>query len=343
MPKRSTTRPAPRSSSPRERARTATTEPVPTPIISPDAAPGVVTRAFGKWFSVQLNESDRSLLSTIKGTVKRERLRTDVVAVGDRVWVVDVGDNEGQIEAVDPRTRVLARLARHTDDVEQVILANPDQVLFVFSVAQPVPHRRMLDRFLVLAEFNDLPIRIGISKIDLDEGFGTESSLAKAIFADYEPIYPVLYFSTKTGQGCAELHDALAGRTTAIAGPSGVGKSSLLNWLDPDEKRAIGEVSDATGKGRHTTTATQLYALGDGTFIADTPGIRALAMNGVPVDEIDRCFPELRPYLGDCFYADCTHLHEPGCAVLAALEQGALPPARYESYAALRRGDPPES
>jgi ribosome biogenesis GTPase len=312
------------------------------PVISPDAVSGVVTRAFGKWFNVQLDKSDRSLLSTIKGTVKRERLRTDVVAVGDRVWVVDVGDNEGQIEAVEPRTRVLARLARHTDDVEQVILANPDQVLFVFSVAQPVPHRRMLDRFLVLAEFNDLPIRIGISKIDLDEAFGAESSLAKTIFADYEPIYPVHYFSARTGQGCAGLRETLTGKTTVIAGPSGVGKSSLLNWLDPEEKRAIGEVSDATGKGRHTTTATQLYALGDDTFIADTPGIRALAMNGVPVGEIDRCFPELRPYLGDCFYADCTHLHEPGCAVLEALDQGVIPRARYESYAALRRGDPSE-
>jgi hypothetical protein len=161
MPKRFSNGSSRQSSAmPRDRSATSVlAEPVSHPSVSPNAVPGVVTRAFGKWFNVQLDGSERSLLSTIKGTVKRERRRTDVVAVGDRVWVVDVGDDEGQIEAVEPRTRVLARLARHTDDVEQVILANPDQVLFVFAVSQPTPHRRMLDRFLVLAEYNNLPIR----------------------------------------------------------------------------------------------------------------------------------------------------------------------------------------
>jgi ribosome biogenesis GTPase len=135
----------------------------------------------------------------------------------------------------------------------------------------------------------------------------------------------------------------LAGKITPVAGPSGVGKSSLLNDLDPEGRRAIAEISAATGKGRHTTTATQLYRLDPDTFIADTPGIRALAMHGVPPDELDRCFPELRPWLGDCFYSDCTHLHEPDCAVREALEQGKIAPQRYESYAALRRGDAGEA
>ncbi len=310
--------------------------------ISRAAVPGVVIRAYGKWFDVQLRDEERVLLSTIKGTLKRERRKTDLVAVGDRVWVVDVGDDEGQIEAVEPRLRVLARPARNTEDVEQVILANPDQVMVIFAVSNPAPHRRMLDRFLVLAEFARLPAMIGVNKVDLDEIDATGLPASKAIFGDYEAVYPVHYLSAKTDHGLSELRQALSGAITAVAGPSGVGKSSLLNRLDPEGRRAIGEISTATGKGRHTTTATQLYRLDPTTFIADTPGIRALAMHGVPPEDLDHCFPELRPWLGECFYADCTHLHEPGCAVRQALEEGKIPPQRYESYASLRRGDTAE-
>lgn len=312
------------------------------PIKSDAAGPGVVVRAYGKYVDVQLRDEDRVLLSTVKGTLKRERRKTDLVAVGDRVWVVDVGAGEGQIEAVEPRSRVLARPARNTEDVEQVILANPDQVLFVFAVRHPEPHRRMLDRFLVLAESNGIPALIGANKLDLDAVGVDGVALSRSIFGDYERVYPVLYLSARTGKGIAELHDALQGKITAVAGPSGVGKSSLLNALDPEGRRAVGDISAATGKGRHTTVAAQLYRLDPTTFIADTPGIRALAMHGVPSDALDRCFPELRPWLGRCFYADCTHLHEPGCAVREALEQGKIASARYESYAALRRGDPAE-
>jgi len=303
------------------------------------AIPGIVTRAYGKFFDVQLRDEPRSLLSTVKGTVRRERRKTDLVAVGDRVWVVDVGEDEGQIEAIEPRTRVLARPARNTEDVEQVVLANPDQVLFVFAIRQPDPHRRMLDRFLVLAEYAGLPARIAINKLDLDPLEPDGRSLSQTIFGDYERFYPVHYVSSQTGLGLLELRQALANNVTVIAGPSGVGKSSLLNTLDPGIKRVVGEISTATGKGRHTTTATVLYTLDPTTFIADTPGIRALAMHGVPAEALDRCFPEFRPFLGECFYPDCTHLHEPDCNVREALADGAFSPQRYESYASLRRGD----
>ncbi len=313
------------------------------PAIPAGTLPGVVVRAYGKFFEVQLPDEPRTLLSTVRGSLRRERRRTDLVAVGDRVRVTDLGEGEGQIEAVEPRVRVLSRLARQTQDVEQVILANPDQALFLFAVREPTPHRRMLDRFLVLAEAKELPALIGVNKMDLDlPGDGAEAaSLARSIFGDYEPVYPVHYLSAVSGQGMAGLRAALRGKITAVAGPSGVGKSSLLNALDPGRERAVGAISAATGKGRHTTIATELHPLPSepDTFVADTPGIRALALHGVAPEDLDRCFPELRPYLDDCFYADCTHLHEPGCAVREAVDAGAIPQERYESYAALRRGE----
>lgn len=308
-----------------------------SPAPLPDGAmSGIVIRAYGLWFDVRLRDEDRILMSTVRGSVKRERRGTDLVAVGDRVHVVDVGEGEGQIVSIEPRVRTLGRLARHTRDVEQVILANPDQALFLFALREPEPHLRMLDRFLVLAESRALPAIIGINKIDDPE---RDLETAKRFLADYAPIYPLRFLSAATGFGIEALHADLKGKVTVVAGPSGVGKSSLLNTLDPDIDRGVGDISDATGKGRHTTTSTILYEIDPGTYVADTPGIRALALQGVQPENLPDCYPEFRPYLGKCFYADCTHLHEPGCAIIDAVDSGEISRARYESYGSLRRGD----
>ena len=156
----------------------------------PGSVAGVVIRAYGKFFEVAVPGVAEPLLCTVKGTLRRERRRTDLVAVGDRVWVQDLGEGEGQIEAVEPRVRALKRLARLTEDVEQVILANPDQALFLFSVREPAPHRRMLDRFLVLAESEGLPALVGVNKLDRDgpDPATGAPSLARAIFGDYERV-----------------------------------------------------------------------------------------------------------------------------------------------------------
>lgn len=298
--------------------------------------PGIITRAYGLWYDVRLHDEDRILMSTVRGSVKRHKRGTDLVAVGDRVWVRDVGEGEGQIVAIEPRVRALSRLARHTRDVEQVILANPDQALFLFAWREPEPHVRMLDRFLVLAESRGLPAIIGLNKID-DPAEDLEP--AQRFLADYSAIYPIHFLSAKTGFGVEELRASLAGKITVIAGPSGVGKSSLLNRIDPRLTQHIGEISDSTGKGRHTTTSTVLFEIAPDTFVADTPGIRALALQGVPPEMLPECFPEFRPFLGNCFYADCTHLHEPGCAIMEARDAGEISLARWESYASLRSGN----
>lgn len=278
------------------------------------------------------------LLCTARGSVMRERRKTAPVAVGDRVEVTVTGPGEGVIESVAPRRRALSRLARGTDDVEQVILANPDQMVAVFAVAEPEPHPRMLDRFLIIAEAQGLAAAICVNKTDLDH----TGELIR-IFDPYQAAgYPVIGTSVVTGEGIDTLRDLLAGKVSALAGPSGVGKSSLLNVISPGFKARIGEISAATGKGRHTTTGSTLLSLDDETYVADTPGIRQLGFWRIDFDRLDTYFPEFRPYLQACYYLDCAHLGESGCAVLAAVDVGAIARERYESYRALKDADRPE-
>jgi ribosome biogenesis GTPase / thiamine phosphate phosphatase len=292
--------------------------------------PNVVVRGYGQYYDVMTPEG--KLLCVVRGSVKRERRKTDPVAVGDRVEVTVIGEGEGVIESVAPRRRALSRLARGREDVEQVILANPDQMVAVFAVADPEPHLRMLDRFLLLAEARDLPSVICVNKIDRDP-----TGELRRIFDPYRAAgYPVVETSTKTRDGIEELRGHLRGKLSVLSGPSGVGKSSLINMLDPSLDIRVGEISEATGKGRHTTSATTIIPLGPDTYIADTAGIRQLGLWGVDNEQLDRLFPEFRPYLDQCYYLDCTHLNEPDCAVIAAVEEGKIDRGRYESYRILR-------
>lgn len=294
----------------------------------------MVTRAHGLWYEVSLFDTGDTVIASMRGHLKRTRRRTDIVAVGDRVWVTMLPDHEGAIECVDPRSRALVRTARNTRDTEQVVLANPDQVAFVFAVRDPQPHVRMLDRFIILAEMQEIPIRIIVTKLDLEDA----STIARNTFGMYEPIYPVHYLSARSGTGIDDLRASIEGMITVVAGPSGVGKSSLLNALDPANIRSVSHVSVATGKGRHTTIGSQLHRLGEHTFLADTPGIRSLAMHAIPNDRLDWAFREFRPFLERCFFQDCTHILEPNCGVREAVGRGEIAEERYGSYVSLRSG-----
>lgn len=274
----------------------------------------------------------------IPGRLKQEKKETDLVAVGDRVKISINPDETGTIEAVAERERVLSR-ARPApsgrsilSDQEQVLVANPDQVVFVFSIKKPAPSLRKLDRFLVVAEMNEIPAVICVNKIDL-----AAPSEAQELFVPYEEIgYPVIYASAKTGEGIEELAQALQGKISVLAGSSGVGKSTLLNAIKPGLGLRVREVSEATTKGLHTTRHAELFPLPDGGYVADTPGIRALALFDVEPQELDAYFREIAPLVAECQFSDCTHVHEPGCAVRAAVAEGLVSEARYDSYLRLR-------
>ena len=192
----------------------------------------------------------------------------------------------------------------------------------------------MLDRFLVVAEKQGIPVLIIANKVDL---VGAEQ--AEALFSHYAPLgYPLLYTSTKSGLGIQELVEKLKGKLSVFAGPSGAGKSSLLNSIQPGLGLAVRTISQATAKGRHTTVVRQLFPLAGGGYVADTPGLKALALWDIRPEELDGYFPELRELVVDCQFNDCTHVHEPGCAVQAALERGVIHPERYASYVKMRLG-----
>lgn len=305
---------------------------------------GVVLGGTGGTWRVRV-EDGATVDAALRGRLKRdlpepsrreegdnERLK---LAVGDEVLVEpDLRGGAWAICEILPRRSRLARRAPGGAHGERIVAANVDQVVAVFAAAKPDPHPRMLDRFLVIAEANQLAARIIVNKIDL-----VGESAAHERFAAYERAgYPVHYTSTKRGDGLGAVRAMLGGRVSVFTGPSGVGKSSLLNALFPGLSLRIGEISESVNKGRHTTVGATMIPLPDeqGGYVVDTPGLREVGLWALSPDHVDACFPELRPFIPLCRFADCTHIAEPDCAVKDAVARGEVNADRFASYLKLR-------
>ncbi len=323
----------------------------PEPLKNGDEVRGLVIKAQSGFFTIETERGFVVSRLPKKLRYKRrkqqqteEKLVSSIAAVGDWVLVRITNDAHrtsaeeeqvvGVIEAVEPRKSVLSRarpsasMRQMYQDQEQVLVANPDQVIFIFAAKDPEPNRRKLDRLLTIAEMNELPVVICINKIDL-----VNQADMEAFFAEYVRIgYSLLFTSAEEGIGIEALTDLLQDKVSVFSGSSGVGKSSLLNAVQAGLGIAVGEVSEATTKGMHTTRYPALYKLDIGGYVADTPGIRGVALFDVEPTELDGYFREIAPLVADCQFSDCTHRNEPGCAVKAAVEGGVVSAERYESY-----------
>jgi ribosome biogenesis GTPase / thiamine phosphate phosphatase len=313
---------------------------------------GVVLSGTGGVWRVQRSDGE-VVEASLRGRIKKSSagrrpdgsLRRDTVssaadtlklAIGDRVVLEqEESGSAWAIAEILPRRSQLARRAPGGGQGERIVAANVDQVVVVFAAANPEPHPRMLDRFLVIAEANELAARIVINKVELVGG----ASVAHERWGDYERAgYPVHYTSVKRVEGLDALHAAFAGVVSVLTGPSGVGKSSLLNAIFTGLNLRVGEISESVNKGRHTTVGGYLHPLpgAEGGYVADTPGLREVGMWALSPTELDTCFPEFRPFLDGCRFGDCTHRVEPGCAIRDAVARGDVSRARYESYLKMR-------
>lgn len=292
---------------------------------------GLIIKAQSGFFTVETGQG--FVICQLRGKLKQGKATGDIAAIGDRVNLTVLEDGSGVIEEVEERKQAITRLDPRPQGVyQQVLLANADQAVFIFACAHPNPKLRMLDRYLVIAEKQKVPAVIVANKIDLvkdpQELFGLYTSIG----------YRVIYTSTQTGVGVEELRHTLTGKVSAFAGPSGVGKSSLLNELQPGLGLAVSEISTAMNKGKHTTVTRQMFPLAGGGYVADTPGWKSLALWDTEPEEMEAYFPELRELVQNCQFSDCSHTHEPNCAVLVAVKEGRVHPERFDSFLRLRAG-----
>jgi len=293
---------------------------------------GIVTCSTGSWYDVRVD--DRTIPSRIRGKFRLTRQDvTNPVAVGDYVTIrYNEDDGTGLIVDIHERRNKLSRRAAgHRHGEEHVMVANVDRAWIVQSVRFPELNPAFVDRLLVATAVYDIPAGIIINKMDLmtptDQPAVTNFHLR---YADLG--YPVLTTSATGGHGIDGLTKALRGHVNVITGPSGTGKSSLLNAVEPGLDVETGEVSTSTRKGTHTTTHAELHPLSVGGYVVDTPGIREFGVRQVHPKDLGHFFPDVAPYVNDCQFPDCTHDHEPGCAVKEAVERGAIHPDRYDSY-----------
>ena len=283
--------------------------------------------------SCKVRSADKEYQCVLRGilTAKDSR-RQAVLAVGDKVFFSVLGDDQGAIEQVDQRRTVLARQGTGPRRrLQHIIAANVDQAVIVVSTREPTLRPRLIDRYLVAAEYGELEAVVCINKIDLDP----EGSYVPSLQMYRSLGYPAIATSATDGIGLDELRELLRDKTSVLAGQSGVGKSSLLSAIEPDLELKTIRVSSKTGKGQHATKAASLLTLSFGGYVIDTPGIRQFSLWDVPAVDLAGSYPEIAHFGQDCRFQPCSHIKEIDCAVKAALENGQIFPTRYESYVSL--------
>ncbi len=297
-----------------------------------DAPAGRVLKVHGLTSTVRLDDGTHLECAT-RGLLKS--LATDlqnVVVTGDRVNVKVMGSKQGMILRVHPRVGTICRTSRNR---QQILVANVDQVIILASAAEPNLKPNLVDRFLVSAESTGIKPIICINKVDLVDP--AELQAVTGVWAQLG--YPVVLLSVKMNWNVGRLKSLLVNRDSVVAGQSGVGKSSLLNAIEPGLDLRVGDISDETQKGKHTTTYSRLIPLAEGGHIVDTPGIRSFQLWDVIPEEVAGFFRDIRPFVSFCQFPDCTHTHEQNCAVKDAVADFKIDVRRYESYCQIQSGE----
>lgn len=302
---------------------------------------GLVIKNTGSWVTVQLEDGSGTVNCKMRGVLRLKGMRcTNPVAVGDIVQVEEKGGDSPVVGAIEPRRNYIIRRASNLSREFQIIAANLDQAVLVVSLTNPVTSTTFIDRFLATAEAYQVPAVLAFNKVDLLTAEDLQYQLNE-LTSLYRSIgYPVVNMSAATGAGADDLRDLLAGKMSLLSGNSGVGKSSIINLLIPDAHVRVGDVSHTHHKGMHTTTFSELLDLPGGGAIIDTPGVKAFGTIDFERAQVAHYFPEIFKISADCRFNNCTHTHEPGCAVLAAVEHGEISMSRYTSYLSILEEDP---
>ncbi len=304
---------------------------------------GKVIKSTGKWYLVSTEEHG-IIECRVRGKIRLDGLRTtNPISVGDSVVVSDELDKEGKgvITSVNERKNYIVRKSTNLSKESQILAANIDMAYLMVTLKSPVTHLAFIDRFLVSAESFRIPVTILFNKIDTyseDDLFYTD-----ALMDMYETIgYKCHKISAENSENIDFLRTEIKDKHVMISGHSGVGKSTLINRLDPNLELRTGEISEYHQQGQHTTTFAEMHELSSGGYIIDTPGIRAFGITGLEKEVISHYFPEMRDLLGECKYHNCQHLNEPHCAIKAAVEKNEISPSRYNTYIQLMTEDESE-